>query len=232
MAKRIKGYNILLKLNSKKIAGTTANSFGIKPKIKESLIKDDDGISQSEVIGYDSEFSVSGLMILNEGGESSNFEDVGTLRAAAMAGTLIPFVYGDKNSGGKTLIGNLLITDYKEDTDSENIGTYSISCKVSGVLTESTSNSVPLVKTVTLTGTSGSAVITGPGQLVKPVTFSTDLTTTAAAFVTANAAAYATKGITVTSNAAVITFTATSVNVLFDTPVITNVVTNLAGTIG
>jgi len=50
---RVKGFNIILKLNDKKVVGTTSNSLGIKPKLKESLIKDDLGTSQSEHVGYD-----------------------------------------------------------------------------------------------------------------------------------------------------------------------------------
>lgn len=232
MGTRIKGFNILLKMNGKKLAGTTANSFGIKPKTKESYIKDDDGKSQTEVIGFDAEGTINGLMILNDGGDASIYEDYDTLCAATMSGELIPFVYGNKTANGKTYTGTLMITDYKEDTDSENNGTYSVSYKVSpSELIPATSNSTPQVKTVTLTGISGTAVITGPGQLVKALAFTTDLATTAAQFVSVCAAAYLAKNIVVTSSGAVITFTASSVSVLFETPVITTVTSNLNGTV-
>lgn len=135
---RQKGYNIILKLNSKKVVGVTSNSFGIKPKIKESIIKDDVGNSQSENFGYDADFSISGLMAVNEAADEAGYLDITDLRAAAKAGTLLPFVYGGFAVGAATESGNLIITDYKEDTDSENVGTYSVSCKLSGAMTAGT----------------------------------------------------------------------------------------------
>ena len=229
---RVKGYNIILSLNNKKVAGTTANSFGIKPKIKDSFIKDDLGQSQSETTGYDADFSISGICTeITIAGELLLYTDFTDLRVACKAGTLIPFVYGPLATGQPIETGTLIITDYKEDSDSENNATFSISCKLVGTMSTSVAGSSPLVKTVTLTGTSGSAVITGPAGFVFPVTFATSLTVTAAAFVTANAAAYAAQNIVVTSSVANIIFTASSVSTPFVPPVITNVVTNLAGTV-
>jgi hypothetical protein len=89
--------------------------------------------------------------------------------------------------------------------------------------------------TITLTGTSGTANVTVAGGLTKLATFATggttDLTQTAADFVTDHAAAYAAEGITVTSSGADIIFEATLAGVPFDSPVITNVTTDLAGTV-
>ena len=65
------------------------------------------------------------------------------------------------------------------------------------------------VDTITLTGTSGTANVTLAGGLTKTATFDTNLTTTAANFVTTHAAAYAAEGITVTSSGADLIFTAT-----------------------
>jgi hypothetical protein len=85
-------------------------------------------------------------------------------------------------------------------------------------------------RTVTLTGTSGTAnvAIAGTNYLA---TFATDLTTTANNFVTAHAATIlAATGATVTAAAGVITITDT--NLGFPTVTITNATTNLAGTVG
>jgi len=86
------------------------------------------------------------------------------------------------------------------------------------------------VETVTLTGTSGTANVTEAGGLTKLATFASDLTTTAANFVTAHAAAYAAVGITLTSSTVTLIFTAAVAGVSFDAPVVVNVTTNLAGT--
>lgn len=136
--KRIKGYNIILKLNDKKVVGVTSNGFSIKPNIKESLIKDDLGKSQSENFGYSAEFTISGLMCYNEAADEATYLDVTDLRAAAKAGTVLPFVYGGFTAGDAIESGNLIITDYKEDTDSENTGTYSVTAKLTGDMTSGT----------------------------------------------------------------------------------------------
>jgi hypothetical protein len=136
--KRIKGYNIIMKLNSKKVVGVTSNSFSIKPNIKDSLIKDDFGKKQYENFGYEAEFGISGLMCINAQGDTANYNDITYLRQCAKEGTLISFVYGGFTAGDATESGNLIITDYKEDTDSENNGTYSVTCKLSGEMTSGT----------------------------------------------------------------------------------------------
>ncbi len=68
---------------------------------------------------------------------------------------------------------------------------------------------VAQINEVTLTGTSGTANI-NVDSTDYLATFNTDLTTTASDFVTSHATALNTAGITVTSNAAVLTFTAQS----------------------
>lgn len=76
------------------------------------------------------------------------------------------------------------------------------------------------IDTLVLTGTSGSNAIYTAGGLTKYFTFTTSLTATAAAFVTANAAAYAVQGITITSSSANILFTALVPGVTFSSPTI------------
>jgi len=90
---------------------------------------------------------------------------------------------------------------------------------------------VAQVETLSLTGTVGTVRITGPYGLVHDLTFITDLTATAAAFVTANAAAYAAWGITVTSSVANIIFTATTAGEPFKAPTVETITVDLAGTV-
>lgn len=83
---------------------------------------------------------------------------------------------------------------------------------------------------VTLTGTSGTATVLVAG-ISKTATFDTDLTTTAANFVTANAAAYAKIGITLTSSAAVLTFVKVNGSAISaSVGTVTNATGDLAGT--
>lgn len=86
-------------------------------------------------------------------------------------------------------------------------------------------------ETVTLTGTSGTATIAAAGGLTKTATFATDLTTTAANFVTAFAADYLAQGIVVTSSVADLIFEAQTAGVPFTAPTITNATGDLSGTV-
>jgi len=91
------------------------------------------------------------------------------------------------------------------------------------------------VDTVTLTGASGTANIEAAGGLTKLVTFAeagtTDLTQTAADFVTSWEADYAAEGITITSSGADIIFTSDTAGTGFISPTITNVTGDLDGTV-
>lgn len=87
------------------------------------------------------------------------------------------------------------------------------------------------VDTITLTGTSGTATVDVAGGLTKTATFNTDLTTTASDFVTAFAADYLAVGITLTSSGADLIFTATDPGTAFSSPTITNATGDLAGTV-
>jgi type VI protein secretion system component Hcp len=138
MATKIKGYNIRFKLNSKKCAGETAGSFKITPRVRESKIKDDAGKTSRDVDGYESNFTINGTAMINEAGDDATQMDVGDIRTAVKTGAVIPFVYGGTAQGSDTESGSMIITDYSEDTDSENFMTYSLTCVVVTDLTSGT----------------------------------------------------------------------------------------------
>lgn len=85
--------------------------------------------------------------------------------------------------------------------------------------------------TVTLSGISGTATITGAGDLTKVLTFDTDLETTASNFVTANATAYLVEDIVLTSSGDDLVFTSNVSGQPFTTPIITNTSGDLDGTV-
>jgi hypothetical protein len=84
---------------------------------------------------------------------------------------------------------------------------------------------------ITLTGTAGTANVTAVGGLTKLATFATDLSTTAKNFVTTHAAAYLAVGVVVTCSGVKLCFKPTLLSVAITAPVITNVTSNLAGTV-
>ncbi|MBI4931454.1 MAG: molybdopterin-dependent oxidoreductase [Bacteroidetes bacterium] len=97
-------------------------------------------------------------------------------------------------------------------------------------LNKHAADSYQKVMTVTLTGTSGTADITIAGTPYT-ATFASNLTTTAANFKTANAAALLAAGITVTSSAATIVLTGVAYGVDFTATAPVNTSGDLAGTI-
>ena len=89
---------------------------------------------------------------------------------------------------------------------------------------------VKQVDTITLAGTSGACVISGPGGLDKTATFVTSLTITATNFYTAWAADYLAQGIVLTNpSAGVLVFTAQTAGVAFDHPMIITTTADLTG---
>ena len=132
------------------------------------------------------------------------------------------------------LIIDLAVPDEATQVDTVSItgtdGTAEIT--VAGGLTKTLTygTAVAQVDTVTLTGTSGTANITVAGGLTKLATFDTDLTTTAANFVTAHAAAYLVVGIVLTSAADDLIFTAETAGTSFLNPVTVNLTGDLNGT--
>ena len=90
-------------------------------------------------------------------------------------------------------------------------------------------SSVAQVDTVSVTGTSGTANVTFNG-IDYLATFDTDLTTTAANFVTSHAASLLLRGVIVTSSVADIIFTSAIPGQPFDIVAIANVTGDLAGT--
>lgn len=90
---------------------------------------------------------------------------------------------------------------------------------------------VAQIDKITLVGESGEAHVSGPGSISRTLTYNTSLTQTASNFVTAWVADYAAKGITLTSNAGVISFTAATSGVPFDHPTVLTTEGDLSGEI-
>lgn len=135
---QINGYNILFKQGDKLFAGTTSNTFSLTPKVKESLTKEDEGTTNKVVTGYDSEFSVEGVMELNEEEQKTERLDREDIIRLAKAGEALDFVYGNPAPGSVVQKGKMIITSYSETTNADGEATYSLSCSGVSKLTEET----------------------------------------------------------------------------------------------
>ncbi len=93
-----------------------------------------------------------------------------------------------------------------------------------------TDSAVAQVATLTISGSSGTATVTFMGDTYL-CTFTTDLTTSAANFVTSHAATILTRGVTVTSSVADILFTSAIPGQPFTNPTIANTTGNLTGSV-
>jgi len=89
---------------------------------------------------------VTGNMIQTVIGQDATHEDYETLREAASVGAIVAFVYGRFTEGDKIVSGNAKITDYSEDANSKDRGSYNITFKtVKGSIIFSTFSTYPEV---------------------------------------------------------------------------------------
>ena len=126
MGQSINGYDIIFQAvigeQKKLFAGTKSNNFNLNPKVKESITKED------KVTGYDTEFTVDGVMEINEAEEKTKRLDRNDVIDLVMAGDPIEFVYGNPAPGNTAYKGKMVITGYSESTDAEGEATYSLNC--------------------------------------------------------------------------------------------------------
>ena len=132
MGQSINGYDIIFQAvigeQKKLFAGTKSNNFNLNPKVKESITKEDKGTSNKKITGYDTEFTVDGVMEINEAEEKTKRLDRNDVIDWVMAGDPIEFVYGNPAPGNTAYKGKMVITGYSESTDAEGEATYSLNC--------------------------------------------------------------------------------------------------------
>lgn len=130
----ILGYNVVLKLNSKTIAGTTQDDFNITATTKESITKADKGAVQSSVVGHDITFSCRGIVEVTASGTAEmSSDDLLTLALKTGTSAIIPFVY--TRDTGSAITGNCVITSYGETAGSEDNANWTLNLKTTGTVT-------------------------------------------------------------------------------------------------
>lgn len=112
----------------------------------------------------------------------------------------------------------------------ENAATSPTSSQIKRVSFKSGDGSVAQIATLTISGSSGTATVTFMGDTYL-CTFTSDLTTSAANFVTSHAATILLRGVTVTSSVADIVFTSAIEGQPFTNPTIANTTGNLTGSV-
>lgn len=135
---RIKGANILFKVNNKQFAGVTEDSFNLTPNIVESQTKDDGGIKHRQTNGYEYDFSVSGVMSVADTGETEFLDNVEILKLAK-AGTPVEFIYGNFKTNKGLQKGTALISGYSQSASADGSNaTYTLNLQSSSELQDVT----------------------------------------------------------------------------------------------
>lgn len=129
------GYNFIFTWGGKKIAGVTDDQLQITPNIKESITKDDQGATQSEIIGQGVEITVNGLCYKNGQDETTklDLDDVIALNLKKGDAAKINFVY--TRASGAVYTGTAIPNGYSESSNSEDFATFSQNFKVIGNMT-------------------------------------------------------------------------------------------------
>lgn len=142
----MEGYNFRLKLNGKDVLGVTQDTLTIAALSKDSITKDDNGVTRSKVTGHDITFRVAGLITVDADTENAtDLKRDDLVEQALKTGNdaKIPFVYNC--TGATSYSGTAIMTNYSEDTPAsgEDDSTFTIDLKVSGAMSvvSSASNS-------------------------------------------------------------------------------------------
>jgi hypothetical protein len=130
------GYNILLSLDSKKIAGTTSDTFTLAGKNEETIMKSDVGVKQIDNIGHEGKFSVNAYVIKSTTAGWMNVSDV---MSACAINTGMTFVYnfGSGESGDACVSGTAKFLNFTINSDSEKYADMSIELQTQGSVTVS-----------------------------------------------------------------------------------------------
>lgn len=130
----VEGYNIALKINGKTVLGRTQEDLTIAAVVKESITKDDLGVTQRSVVRHDVSFRVAALLSLNAPGQTTKLDrdDVIALALATGSSAIIPVKY--LCEGGDTYGGNAIITGYSESSsaDADADTTMSLDLQITG----------------------------------------------------------------------------------------------------
>lgn len=115
----MEGFNISTTINGKTILGRTQDNLTITAKIKESLTKDDAGVTRKRVTGHDAKITANGLCLLNEeSGEATKLDRDDVFELALKTGddAVFPVTYGAAASDKYQ--GDAIISDFTEDSNS------------------------------------------------------------------------------------------------------------------
>ena len=130
---KVLGYNFFFKFNSKRIAGVTQDDIDIQPVTKESITKDDEGVTQVEVVGHNIDITVAGLIDIDASDTTKlHANDLIALGLSKGSSAKVPFAY--TRGSGQAYYGTAVCNGYTESTNAEDFGSFSLKFRISGEL--------------------------------------------------------------------------------------------------
>lgn len=113
----MEGYNFGIKLGTKYVLARTEESISIDAKIKESITKDDQGVTQRAVTGHDVSFTISYFILVDANNTTKlDRDDVMDLVLATGSTAALTIVYTADSMESYT--GTGVITNYTENHNS------------------------------------------------------------------------------------------------------------------
>lgn len=128
------GYNILLFLDNKKIAGTRSDTFTLAGKNEETIMKANVGVMQYDNIGHDGTLSVNAYVMKGTDADWMNVSDIMT---ACSINTGMTFVWrcGAGDGGDACVSGTAIFKSFSINSDSENYADMTVELQTQGTVT-------------------------------------------------------------------------------------------------
>lgn len=137
----MEGFNIRAKIGTKTILGVTQDDLNISAVTKESLTKDDAGVTKKVVARHDITMSMSAIFSLNPDGTTTSLDRDDVIELALKTGSAAQFGIEYGPASGDIYTGQAIITGYSESSSAsaEEDATISLDLEVIGGLTKKTS---------------------------------------------------------------------------------------------
>jgi hypothetical protein len=134
----ILGYNVSVSIGGKTILARTQEDLTIAAQVKESITKDDQGVTRRKVTGHDVSFRISALMELDASGTTNKLDRDDVIALALATGDSAPVNVLYTAAGGKAYGGSAIITNYTESSsaDPDSDTTIGLDLQIDGAFTE------------------------------------------------------------------------------------------------
>lgn len=126
----MEGYNFGIKIGTKYVLARTDESVQVEARIKESITKDDEGVTKRAVTGHDVTFNISHFLRLNESGVTTKLDRDDVMDMVLAEGSSAEYDIVYEATGGNKYGCKGIISSYSEnhgaDADTEPTGSITI----------------------------------------------------------------------------------------------------------